>query len=96
LIVSCIKISSFEGGKDWSYPLGLLLVSRDLPKDTFALRLVCGDFSGLYSDINVRLFAEAPEESLVPFLSEAELKLTTGFNMLMLFAGVCPFKVFVS
>jgi hypothetical protein len=73
-----------------------LLVSRDLPKDTFAFRFVCGDFSGLYSDIRVRLLAEAPDESLVPFLSEAELKLTTGFSRLILLAGVCPFKVLVS
>jgi len=73
-----------------------LLVSRDLLKDIFAFLFVCGDFSGLYSDINVRLFTEFPEESLVPFLSEAELKLTTGFNKLILFAGIYPFKVFVS
>jgi len=57
-----------------------LLVSRDLAKDTFAFRFVYGDFSGLYSDIRVILLAEVPDDNLVPFLSEAELKLITGFS----------------
>jgi hypothetical protein len=51
-----------------------------LAKDTFAFRFVCGDFSGLYSDIRVRLLAEVPDDSLVPFLSEVELKLITGLS----------------
>jgi hypothetical protein len=57
-----------------------LLVSRDLAKDAFAFRFVGGDFSGLYSDTSVRLLADVPEESLVPFLSDVELKFITGFN----------------